>query len=57
MPNKFSTFLVSTLCIFAGSTDSIGVASLTGIVWRFALQLLFDVVTVCEGRERYERAS
>lgn len=32
MPNKFSTFLVSTLRILAESTDSIGISNLTGIV-------------------------
>lgn len=32
MPNRFSTFLVSTLRIFVESTDSIGISSLTGIV-------------------------
>lgn len=30
--NKFSTFLVSTLCILAGSTESIGAANLTGMM-------------------------
>lgn len=33
MPNRFSTFLVSTLRIFVESTDSIGISSLTGIVY------------------------
>jgi hypothetical protein len=32
MPNRFSTFLVSTLCILPASTDSIGVSSRIGMV-------------------------
>ena len=33
MPNRFSTFLVSTLRNLVESTDSIGISNLTGIMY------------------------